>query len=66
MAKQRQRVLALINYLLICLLFVFIFVCCVIGGFVWRQTMTIGLPLLLLMIEGEFSLELCGEITLLF
>lgn len=46
------------------LLFALMFVCCVIGGFVWRQTMTIGLPLLLLTIEGKFSLELCGELTL--
>ena len=63
---QRYWFLAFINYLLICLLFAFIFVCCFIGGFVWRQTTTIGLPLLLLTIGGKFNLELCGEIRLLF
>lgn len=45
-----RRSLDLVNYLLIYLLFAYMLVT---GGFVWRQTMIIGLSLLLLMIAGK-------------
>lgn len=44
------RSLDLVNYLLVYLLFAYMLVT---GGFGWRQTMIIGLPLLLLMIAGK-------------